>query len=126
MSEERLRDDAYVVRGGLMKPEDIPDAADQDDEGVWGISVQSAPGMTPRDLARAGGIRHGKIRVSTVGRIRALGPGFDVIPTEGPGRHATATIPSQPVSAEDAQALESAFDEPIPNPARPLSGGPAA
>lgn len=124
MSEQRLPDDAIVVRGGLMKPEDIPGDADEGEEGVWGISVQSAPGMSPKDLAREGGIRHGKIRVSTVGRIRALGTGFDVIPTVGPGRHATATIPSRPVSEADAQSLENAFDQPIPNTARPPSGGP--
>lgn len=105
-----------------MKPEDLPAAADEDDDGIWGISVQSAPGMTPEDLARVMPIRNGQIRVSTVGRIRRLGTGFDVVATAGPGRHATATLPSRPVTEKDAQALESAFDAPVPNPAHPPRG----
>ncbi|MGH2353892.1 MAG: hypothetical protein ACRDJN_19985 [Chloroflexota bacterium] len=118
MSEARLPDDALVVRGGLMTPESIQEAADLEPDGTFGLSVQSAPGMTPRDLAREGDLPHSKIRVSSVGRIRSLGPGFDVIPTAGPGRHGTLTIPSRPVSVDDAQKITGAFDEPIPNPAR--------
>ncbi len=83
-SAERLPDDTVVVRGGLTNPETVQKRADEELDGTWGISVESEPGMTVRDLVREGNIPHPKIRVSTVGRIRALGPGFDVIQTGGP------------------------------------------
>ena len=115
MNEERLRDDALVVRGGYVTPERVQDAAD--DEPTWGISVQSANGLTAEQLAREGAVPHRAISVTTAGQIRAIGAGFDVRPTQGPGRHATIIIPSRPVS-DDARAIAAVFGEPVANPAR--------
>jgi hypothetical protein len=119
MSEDRLSDDALVVRGGLLTPEKVQQAAGEEPDGTWGLSVQSAPGMSIRDLVREGSIPHSKVSVSSVGRIRSLGTGFDVKKTDGVGNHGTLVIPSRPVTQEDASAVASAFDDPIINPTRP-------
>src|SRR5574341_633418 len=118
-----LPDDARVVRGGLVTPERVQEAAEEEPDGTRGISVQCAPGLSAHELARVGRIPHSRLSVSTVGRSRALGgralgAGFAVRPTPGPGRHATLIIPSRPVSAADAHAIAAAFDPLIPNPVR--------
>ncbi len=122
MDAERLPDEAVVVRGGLCEPHIVKRQSDQEPDGTWGLSVRSGTGMTADQLAReVPAVLNGKIRVSSVGRIRALGPAFDVIPTTGPGypeHHGTIVIPSRPVSDEDARVVSEAFDDPIPNPAR--------
>lgn len=118
MTSAPLPDEALVVRGGIVTPEGTQHGADEHPEGPWGISVQSAPRMTAEQLARAGRIPHGKICVTTVGRVHALGPGFDVVPTRGVGRHATLAIPSRPVSPQHARMVNGAFDPPVSNPAR--------
>jgi hypothetical protein len=124
-AETRLPDDAYVVRGGLLTPEDVKRSADENG-GFWGISVQSAPGYSVRDLCREGQIPHGKIRVTTVGRVRALGTGFDVVPSPGIGHHGTLLIPSRPISDDHAQHVSSVFDSPVPNPARQMGAAEGA
>ena len=118
MAEEPLPDVALVVRGGTITPEGVKRAADLHPQGYWGISVQAAPAMSAATLARVGRIPHGTVSVSTVGRISAVGVGFDVVPTSGVGRHCTLVVPSRPVSDADARAVCQAFDLPIPNPVR--------
>lgn len=122
MGGEPLPDDAVVVRGGLCEPHIVQKQAGREPDGTFGLSVRSAPGMTPEELAReAPAVLNGRIRVTSVRRIRALGPQFDVIPTTGQGypeHHGTIVIPSRPVSDEHARAVSEAFDPPIPNPAR--------
>jgi hypothetical protein len=114
----RLTDETLVVRGGLVTPESVQAGADEHPEGYWGISVQSSPGLSEADLARAGRIPHGTIRATTVGQIRSLGSGFDVVSTRGFGHHATLVIPSRPVADRDAVAVSQAFGRPVRNPAR--------
>lgn len=120
MSAKRLPDDAVVVRGGLLTPDVVQRRSDEEPDGTWGLSIRTAPDMTVGDLVRESPIPNSKIRQTTVGRIRALSPEFDVIPTDGPGypkHHGTIIIPSRPVSDADAEAICGAFDEPMPNPA---------
>lgn len=125
MGGARLPDDALVVRGGQqLTPADVQQRADEEPDGTWGLSIRTAPGKSLEELVRESEIPHTKIRVSRVGKIRAIGPEFDVRPTDGPGyppHHGTIVIPSRPVSDEDARAVCNAFDEPIPNPA-PVRG----
>lgn len=119
MDAERLSDDAVVVRGGQLTPDIVQRRTEEEPDGTWGLSVRSAPGMTADEIVSESAVPHSKIRVTSAGRIRALGPEFDVILTDGPGypeHHGTIVIPSRPVSDEDAQAVCGAFDEPIPNP----------
>jgi hypothetical protein len=86
-ASDPLPDDALVVRGGVNTPEHVRKGMGTHPSGVTGISVESAPGVTVEELA--GPIPHGKIGVTTVGRVRA---GGDVIRTRGRSRnHATLT-----------------------------------
>lgn len=85
---EKIPDDAHVVRGGLNRPEDIQRGTATHPVGVTGVSVESADGLTIEELAAA--VPHGRIGVTTAGRVRTAGG--DVVRT--PGRspnHATLT-----------------------------------
>ena len=103
-----LPDDAFVVRGGRNRPEDIARAAGTHPQGVTGVSVESAAGRTAAELAAP--IPHGQVGVTTVGRVRAAGG--DVIPTSGRSpNHATLTG----LTPERASEL---LTPTVPNPAR--------
>lgn len=104
----RLPDDAFVVRGGLNRPQDLRRKFGTHPSGLPGFSVESSPGLTPTELAQ--NVPHGKIGVTTVGRVRAAGG--DVIPTSGQSpNHATVTG----LSPEQVSRLLAPV---IPNPAR--------
>lgn len=84
----RLPDEALVVRGGRNTPEQIEAGIGQHPSGVVGVSVESAPGLTVAELAA--NLPHGRVGVTTVGKVRAAGG--DVIPTSGRSpNHATLT-----------------------------------
>jgi len=105
---DRLPDDAFMVRGGLCRPEDIRQRIGTHPSGVTGISVQSSAGATIDLLAAP--IPHGQIGVTTVGKVRAAGG--DVVPTSGQSpTHATLTG----LTPEQASELLRPI---IPNPAR--------
>jgi hypothetical protein len=83
-----IPDDALIVRGGKNRPEDILRGTGTHPSGVSGVSVESAAGATLEQLAAA--IPHGRVGVTTVGRVRAAGG--DVIRTSGRSpNHATLT-----------------------------------
>jgi hypothetical protein len=85
---EGLTDDALVVRGGKNRIEDIERGTAMHPSGVTGISVESAPRASIRELAAA--IPHGQVGVTTVGEVRRLGG--DVVRTAGRSpNHATLT-----------------------------------
>src|SRR5207237_174916 len=93
-----LPNDAWVVRGGKNRPEDIERGTAIHPSGVAGVSVESAAGASVEQLATA--IPHGQIGVTTVGKVRAAGG--DVIPTSGRSpHHATLTG----LTAEQASRL---------------------
>ena len=103
-----LPDDAWVVRGGRNRPEDLSRGFGVHPGGAVGVSVESAPGISRIELAA--GVPHSQVGVTTVGSVRAAGG--DVIRTSGRNlSHATL------VGLTPAQA--SALLTPtVPNPAR--------
>ena len=84
----RIADEAFVVRGGQNRTEDIQRGIGTHPSGITGVSVESAEGVTIAELSRA--IPHRQIGVTTVGEIREVGG--DVIRTSGRSLyHATLT-----------------------------------
>jgi hypothetical protein len=83
-----IPDEAVVVRGGRNRPEDIERAIGTHPSGVTGISVESAVGLSVKELSAK--IPHGQIGVTTVGEIRKLGG--DVIRTSGRSLHHATLI----------------------------------
>lgn len=112
----RLPDDSLVIRGGLMRMDDLWAAAETclAEKGFYGLSVWGAPEATALDLVQAGNIRHGKIRRSTAGRLRT--EGFPVEPT-GPPRHCTVYLGGL-LTDNVLEKFEAAFDPPEPNPGK--------
>ena len=84
----RITNDAFVVRGGQNRVEDIQRGMGTHPSGIRGVSVESAEGVTIAELSRA--IPHRQIGVTTVGEIRKAGG--DVVQTSGRSpHHATLT-----------------------------------
>ena len=84
----RISDDAFIVRGGHNRPEDIRRGMGTHPSGITGISVECATDVTITQLAML--IPHGQIGVTTVGEVRKAGG--DVIRTSGRSPyHATLT-----------------------------------
>lgn len=104
----RIADEAFVVRGGQNRIEDIQRGIGTHPSGITGVSVESADGVMIAELSRA--IPHRQIGVTTVGEIRKIGG--DVIRTSGRSRyHATLTG----LTPEEASNL---LMPTIPNPVR--------
>jgi hypothetical protein len=103
-----LPDDALVVRGGTNTPEQVRNGIDRHRaSGIVGVSVQSAAGLNAEELAV--GLPHGRVGVTTVGRVRAMGG--DVVPTSGRSpHHATLTG----LTPEQISGL---LNPTVPNPA---------
>ena len=82
--------------------------------GLFGFSVQSQPGKTVEELARAGQFPNPKISVTTLSALQALG--VPVVPSPGRGYH--NTVVTGPV-LDPARAEEiSKLFQVIPNPAQ--------
>ncbi|MBD2194345.1 MULTISPECIES: flavoredoxin [Calothrix] len=92
MSLETIPDEALVVRGGRNRPEDIERSIGTHPSGVTGISVESAVGLSLKELCAK--IPHGQIGVTTVGEIRQQGG--DVIRTSGRSPHHATLIGLKP------------------------------
>jgi hypothetical protein len=110
-------DTVVVVRGGEMNSEFVRRTATRSFEefGIWAVSVFVADGVAVVDVCRSVPDleRYGKIRLSTVGRLRALG--FALIPTlDYP--HFDVVLPD--VELATLERLELGFDSPVPNPGR--------
>jgi hypothetical protein len=103
-----ISDDAFVVRGGKNRPEDIQRGTATHPSGITGVSVESAEGISVAELARA--IPHGQVGVTTASGIRKAGG--DVVRTSGRSPyHATLTG----LTPEQASKL---LTPTISNPAR--------
>jgi hypothetical protein len=105
----QLPDDALVVRGGQNTSAQLDKSFAAHPAGVTGVSVESAAGLGVVDLAAT--IPHGRVGVTTVGRVRAAGG--DVVPTPShrSPNHATLTG----LTPEQISGL---LTPTVPNPAR--------
>jgi hypothetical protein len=118
-----LPDDAVVIRGGVIKLENLGSAFETcfREEGVYDISVCASAELDAVSLARAvrasdpecKRIPHSRIQKSTVGAIRAAGA--DVLLTPPPEHHYSVRFEAAPTDKQLAD-LVAAFDEPQPNP----------
>jgi len=107
-----------IVRAGVMAADSIRRTASDSfaDYGAYLVSVEAVLEGTVDEVCRSSpriGERYGRIRLSTVGRLRSAG--FPLLATfERP--HFDIVLPG----TEDAviAGLERCFDEPVPNPAK--------
>ena len=104
-----------VVRGGEMNSAYVRASA-QDafaDCGVFTISVSLALDLTVGELCASDRriSRYGKVRLSTVGRLR--GEGFALLPTLARPHY---DVVLADLSNDTLDRLESVFDAPIPRP----------
>jgi hypothetical protein len=105
---ETIPGDALVIRGGRNLLEDLERGVATHPSGTKGVSVECASGLTVEELAA--NVPHGRIGVTTVAAVRALGG--DVVRTSGRSPyHATLTG----LTPKEASAL---LTPTIPNPAR--------
>jgi hypothetical protein len=116
LRDELPPDDAIVVvRGGTMNSEFVRSSATDafDDFGFFGVSVSLALECAVDELCSNDPriSRYGKVRLSTAGRIRALG--FALLPTLA-RPHYDVVLPD--LADETLDRLELAFDLPIPRP----------
>jgi hypothetical protein len=111
--EERLPDDAVVVRCGLPPFVDSPleRGCRRHPVGLYGLSVQAAAGMTVEQLATA--CRNKSVGYTSVAQIRIMG--YEVVRTSGEAHHATVVVPED-WSREAAEELARIF-RPATNPA---------
>jgi hypothetical protein len=121
LRREQPPDDATVVlRAGVMSPENIRRSAERTFAlySVYGISVEGVIDVSVLDACRTSErlalYRH--IRLSTFGRLRSSG--FALLATFV---HPHFTVVLADVSDVTIARLERCFEDPIPNPARPLS-----
>ncbi len=118
LRDEDAPDDAVVVvRGGEMNGDTVRRTATDafDEFGIYAVSVFLALDVSVEQLCRDRPElqRYGKVRMSTAGRLRALG--FAMIPTlDRP--HFDVVLPDLADATLDR--LESGFDRPVLNPSR--------
>ena len=100
-----LPDHGLVVRCGAPPFPNNPllGACGKHPDGPFGFSVQSGAEVTLEQLAVV--CRNNQIGFTTVGAIRTMG--YDVVPTAGPGQHATVVVPVDwtPDAAEELARL---------------------
>jgi hypothetical protein len=115
--EEPPEDTVIVVRGGEMVSEYVRHTLRNSfkENRVYALSVFLALDMPVEELCAEEPFlaRYGRVRVSTVARVRAAG--FALLPTlERP--HYDIVLPD--VGDATLGKLEEAFDAPVPNPGR--------
>lgn len=113
--EQPLGDEAIVIRGGTMKPEDLVAACEDYLEDFpsapsTGLSVFAAVGVTA--LVLATNVPHRQFRVSTAGRLRSIGCELE---QTGKPPHHTLLVPL-PITNEKIQRIRDQFDPPQLNP----------
>ncbi len=113
-----LSDDALVVRGGPMDSEHLYLSAatvERETAGVWGLCVGAADGSTAYQIARTMPYRGKRMRVTSLGPLRAAG--FDVVMVDEPP-HAVLLLNGAPEDAawEGWDRLRRLFTEPMDIP----------
>jgi len=115
--EDPPGDTVVVVRGGEMNSDFVRRSASQSRQefGFYGLSVFAAVDVNFVELCAAEPMlaRYGRVRISSVGRLRALG--FALVATQQ-RPHYDVVLPD--LSGETLDRLERGFDPPIPNPTR--------
>lgn len=103
-----------MLRGGLMVLETLCGSVKEsiEEDGYYNLCFWGENNMTIEEIARASLIRNGQMRVSTVGRVRALG--YEPYATD-PWPHLEVRFEAEPTD-DELEALVRAFEEPIPNP----------
>jgi len=97
MSTESKRDE-WVVRAGIASAKSLVKGYNQHRgvPGLFGFSVQYAPGKTIDELAWAGNFPHPQISYATVGALRAalrsLGYAIRLVASPGQGYHHTFAV----------------------------------
>lgn len=106
-----LKDDSIVVWGGTPAKKKLDNACDHH-EGHHGFSAQCANDKDSNALAKQLPYGHkpfGKIGSTTVGNIRNLGDGFDVVKTSGKFDHVSVVVPED-MTDEQKEALIDLFE----------------
>ena len=102
----------YVVRAGIARPTSliVGTAVHRTVPGLTGFSVQSFPGVSVNELARAGQFRNPRTSVMTLDTLWCYG--FELVfPTPGKGvYHATEIVP-YPLTPDIAAALSRLFTQ---------------
>lgn len=105
---DRIPDEAFVIRGGRNRTEDIQRGIGTHPSGVIGISVECAVKLSIAELSIA--IPHSQIGVTTVEKVRKIGG--DVIRTSGRSPNLATLIGLTP------EQTSSLLTPTISNPAR--------
>lgn len=117
-AEEPPADAIVVIRGGEMTGEFVRRTATaaHDELGIYAVSVFLALDDTVEELCAAEPFlaRYGKVRLSTVGRLRTSG--FPLIPTLG-RPHYDVVLPD--LEDPTLLRLDACFDPAVTNPSRP-------
>jgi hypothetical protein len=111
-----LADDCLVIRGGLMELTTLKNslAACIVQRGFFGLSLWGENGLSVGEVCDAARLRNLRVRVSTVGRLRALG----MEPfRSGRPPHLSLRFDTAPLD-EDLERLADAFGPPVGNPRR--------
>ncbi len=117
MADERLaplRDDAVIVRYGLMELDHLREAVQTCNEvrGFPGLSFFGANGLTVEEIAAAARRPHRWLRTSTYGSLRKAGYR---LAREGRDNHLVLRFEQVPTDAE-LRRLVGLFDAPRGNP----------
>lgn len=121
--EDPPDDTVVIIRAGVMSADTLRRTAGDsfEDFGAYLVSVEAVvDGLTVAEacaLSPRIGPRYGKVRLSTVGRLRLEGLGL-LATFDRP--HFDVVLPD--LSDRSLQRLAHCFDEPIDNPGRGLRG----
>lgn len=105
----KLSDDALVVRGGQSSPDNLLLNQTKDSRGH--ISCNTGCNNKDKLATTPEAFKNGSITVTTVGDIRKLGKGWDVIkdPTQNNPLHGSIIPPNTPLTKEQSEALSKIF-----------------
>lgn len=111
---EGLLDEAFAIRFGVMRDNDLRDAIGRCRRalGFYGLSFYGENRLTPEEIAAVAKKPHRKMRKTRVGKLRKAG----FVP-ERRGRfpHLVLMFPEEPPD-EELEKLIAVFDEPEANP----------